>query len=242
MFFVVFFILAVTLNAQEKKWLSKEEAGEFFDLNVENIENNIYEPRDRKGFREIRFGEKIATFPYYVSVKMSVVGGTYWVIQRPMTKFVARGDKVIGLYKCGNRISGFYRLPLLSSNTDNYPPPERSLAFKPEKGDKGDKGDPGRDGKDATFSWTPITIGVGTGIGVLVGGYGFRTTVTTTVTDVTIKPGIRLQTGDGTIIFGPDKTVITKHDINTKKFNLGAAIGCGIASGLITYLLNDLVF
>lgn len=86
------------------------------------------------------------------------------------------------------------------------------------------------------WTWTPLIVLGGAGIGALVGGYGFRTTVTTT--DVTVVPGLKLQTGDGTIIFGPNKTIINKS--SHKKFNVGAAIGCGIASGLITYLLMEI--
>lgn len=162
---IFIFGFAQTCFAQDKKWASKEEAGEFFELNKNNISENIYEPRDLKGFREIGVGEEIVTFPYYATVKMAIISGTFWVIQKPETEFVAKNGKVIRLKKCGNKISGFFKLPLSSSPLSITTPVTESLIFKSEKeekgdrGDKGDKGDPGKDGEsiESSSSW-PLVI------------------------------------------------------------------------------------
>src|SRR3989344_5427315 len=138
---IFLFGFAQTCFAQDKKWASKEEAGEFFELNKDNISENIYEPKDLKGFKEIGGGEEIVTFPYYATAKMAIIGGTFWVIQKPGTEFVAKNRKVIRLKKCGNKISGFYKLPLLSSSPPSITTPvTESLVFKSEKGEKGDPG------------------------------------------------------------------------------------------------------
>ncbi|HAS80961.1 TPA: hypothetical protein DD445_02050 [Candidatus Nomurabacteria bacterium] len=108
--------------AQVKKWNTEKESREFFELNISTINDNIYYPIDKSRFKETGPDERIVTFPYYVTVKMDVVGGTFWVIQEPETEFVAKGNKVIKLYECGNRISGFYIL---------QKPTTTSLAFKP---------------------------------------------------------------------------------------------------------------
>jgi hypothetical protein len=80
-----------------------------------------------------------------------------------------------------------------------------------------------------TAGKTATTI-LGTGIGAVAGGYLFQKE------RIKIIPGIRLQSGDGTIIFGPEKVRVEK------KFNVGAAVACGLVSGVITYLLNEFVF
>ncbi|MFA6585962.1 MAG: hypothetical protein WCS86_02255 [Candidatus Paceibacterota bacterium] len=86
-------------------------------------------------------------------------------------------------------------------------------------------------------SWTTtktFTTILGAGLGTVAGGYLFQTTTT----NVVVVPGVSLQSGDGTIVFGPNKVNVTEE----KKFNVVAAIGCGAASGLITYLLNVALF
>lgn len=238
MFFVIFFILAVTLTAQDKKWGTWQEAKEFYELNIVTINDNIYEPSNVKGFKKTGVGEEIKTFQYYVTVKMDIVGGTFWVIQEPGTEFVVRGNKVVRLYECGNRISGFYSLESSSL-------PMKSLAFKCEKDDKGNRDyytpiiskdcDDNCDGNIAIYKYSATILGAG--IGAAIGGFGFKTTEVTT--DVKVVPGVRLQTGDGTIIFGPNKIIVTKS--SKRRFNTGAAIGWSIGCAVLSYLLWEFV-
>lgn len=89
-----------------------------------------------------------------------------------------------------------------------------------------------------TSSWktgnTILLTTLSTVGGAVAAGYGFPKTTYTTKT----IEGIRVQSGDGTIIFGPDETKIIKHT----KFNPTAAVIGGIASGALTYLLCQYVF
>ena len=75
-------------------------------------------------------------------------------------------------------------------------------------------------------------------VGGLIGGYGFPKE--NEIATQTITPGTKVQTGDGTFIYGPQKM---KTEIHTEKnFNwTGAVIGFG--SGIILgYLLNEVIF
>ncbi len=86
--------------------------------------------------------------------------------------------------------------------------------------------------------WTvtsTVLAGVG---GYFASGNIFKKTETTT--DITIVPGVRFQTGDGTIQQTPDKLVTSERSY--KKFNTEAAIAGGLLSAILTLLLNIYVF
>ena len=240
MFFVVFLVFALIINAQEKKkvFTSPDELRESYSINTYDYYESVYQKNGYKLFA----GEDTVSFPYDVAVRMEVVGGIFWTIQKAGTKFITIGKKIVRRWDCRNKISGFFRLPekTVEEKEGSYIPLSMlaQLRVPGPKGDKGDKGDPGRDGKNiireeghSTGIIFPLSCGIAGG---LVGGFGFPKEIT----DQTIIPGIKLQTGDGTIKFGPEKI-----NTNTRKeFNwTGAAIGAG--SGIILgYLLNEVVF
>jgi hypothetical protein len=242
--FLLFFISLGILTAQEKKQIftSQDEAREAYTIGT----SDYYESIDRKNGYKLFAEEDTVSFPYDVIVKMDVVGGTFWVIQKSGTKFVVIKDKKITRrYDCRNKISGFGRLP--------SPPPPITLISqiqipgpKGDKGDKGDRGFPGkngRDGKNAIIQESnsigkiifPFSCGI---VGGLIGGYGFQKE--TEIVTETITPGTKVQTGNGTFVYGPQKI---KTDFRVEKsFNwTRAAIGFG--SGFILgYILNEVIF
>ena len=122
-----------------------------------------------------------------------------------------------------------------------YGPPGKD-GHTPVKGKDYSDGKNGRDGKNiiqesnsTSKTLFPFSGGI---IGGLIGGYGFPKE--NEIATQTITPGTKVQTGDGTFVYGPQKT---KTDVRVEKsFNwTGAVIGTG--SGLILgYLLNEVIF
>ena len=94
---------------------------------------------------------------------------------------------------------------------------------------------------NSSHEWTTgktVTTILAMGAGFAGGGYGFQKTEEGFHTIVV--PGIGVQTDDGTMIYGPDHLKVETY--TTQSFNWGMATVCGLASGLITLLLNYLVF
>ena len=84
-------------------------------------------------------------------------------------------------------------------------------------------------------SWTAIKtfiVGGATIGGAVIGGFGFKKTETHQ--ELEIIPGVKFQTGDGTIQSTPDR--MKTFEFSSKKFNpVGALIGAGL--GLVSSLL-----
>jgi len=125
-------VLIVVLSLRTT-WGQQNENMLFISSNQsrEAFNNNIflcYESVDRKNGYKIFEGEDTISFPYYTTVKMEVVGGTFWVIQEPWTVFITRRSKITRRFDCRNIISGFYRL---YPRPDNPPPQqEKSVSVK----------------------------------------------------------------------------------------------------------------
>jgi len=128
---VIFFIFlfAVVITAQEKKavFASKEEAIESYNIGT----FQYYIPTYLSGHKKLSGGEEIVSFPQDASVRMDVVGGNFWTIQKAGTKFVSVDGIIVRRWDCGNKITFFEVLP--------PPVTQTSLAFKP--GEYGRGGD-----------------------------------------------------------------------------------------------------
>lgn len=243
-----------TCNAQTK-WASKEEAEEFFSLNYQNIDNHIYVPKYLKGHKTLSENERIIMFSDYVTVKMKVVGGVFWVIQEPKTRFVANeNEKIVRLEICGNKISGFKKLDISETTSDKPIADCCDEILKSVDGVKQDtreiKGSVGeltaimkmqlRNQKkeeveinSSVSNWNTaktISVVLATIGGAVAAGYIWQKETVTT-----IEP-FGVQTGNGTIMWGPTETKVEK------KFNPTVAVIGGLVSGGITYLLNKTIF
>ena len=74
--------------------------------------SDYYESIHRgNGYQPLQKGQDTMSFPYDVGVKLDVVGGRFWVIQKAGTIFVKENGKIIKRYDCSNKISGFCYLP-----------------------------------------------------------------------------------------------------------------------------------
>lgn len=150
--------------------------------------------------------------------------------------------KITRIYLCGNigRFTPFYKKStesvILLSQLSSY---LKTIQTKGEKGDKGDPGENGRDGRDArdwgleenkSSFWTdwgaPIVGGLLTGIAT---GYAFPEENETTTQIIT--PGTKVQTSNGTFVYGPEKI---KMDVHTEKSFSWKNAGLGFLAGGIT--------
>ena len=109
-FLLLVLVLASSVQGtQDKKWWTTMEATfEAFDNGI----FGIYVPQYFEGHKDLAPGESKISYPYYVAVKMHIVGGVYWVIQDPGTVFVIDSyGKILRRWDCGNTIEGAYSLP-----------------------------------------------------------------------------------------------------------------------------------
>ena len=173
---IIIFLLSfgvLSIFAQDNKFVKKEQADEAFANNL----YFCYEPKFFDGHKKLGAGEDTISFSRYTLIKMAIVGGRFWVIQKPGTVFVVRDKKIIRRWDCGNEITGFDRLPQPEIKKEEAFIPLSMLSQlkitgpKGEKGNRGERGFPGKDGKDGESSstWLLWTIaGVTTVVAILV--------------------------------------------------------------------------
>ncbi|MFA5751148.1 MAG: hypothetical protein WC898_02555 [Candidatus Paceibacterota bacterium] len=107
LFILVFFsFVCASAQTKMKKFLSLPQLQEAVDLGTVNF----YEPQFLSGHKSLADGEDTISFPYPTGVKMTVVGGHYWVLQKPGTVFVVKKGETTPIRRldCGNKISGFF--------------------------------------------------------------------------------------------------------------------------------------
>ena len=116
--FFFLFLFPVTMTAQEKEkiFASKEEAIEAFDIGT----LSFYEPTHFSGFIEISGEERLVNFSYPIFVKMEVVGGIFWVVQKPGIEFVEKNEKIIRRWDCGNKIFEVFFPPPVTEIPQNF--------------------------------------------------------------------------------------------------------------------------
>lgn len=201
----------------------------------------VYKPIGLKNFVPLSQDEDIIIFTGVFHGQ--VVGGIKFAWLKDEQVVVNKNTRKIDrIYRCGNK-GKFYPVqePVIPLSQIKY--------IKGEKGDKGDPGTNGIDGRDFTptptiiihSGWTGWNTGatiLGGIVGGIVGGYVFRTTEEKT--NVKEAPGVPLQTGNGTIIWGPNQIIITKE--YHQRFNFGAAAGCSVVSAVAVYYLNKWLF
>ncbi len=161
-----------------------------------------------------------------------------WVLLAPGTPSVFNFHGVpIQDGRCWNKILEAY--PVLLNGRDGKD------GINGKDGQNGKDGPPGKDGEiviipseDNTPSnwtiWKTLTTG-GAGIGgYFIGHNNFKKTIT----NITRIPPVAVQTGNGTIIYGPERVNVS----TSNEFNEPIAIMCGLLSAGVTFLLNWFVF
>lgn len=100
--FMLFFLFCTAiLAAQQKKFNTKEELIEADEIGTAGF----YESSFKLGHVKLSAGESEKTFPDRIFVKMHVVGGNFWVLQKSGTVFIADSTgKIIRREDCGNKI------------------------------------------------------------------------------------------------------------------------------------------
>lgn len=146
---LIFFVGTCFAQNENMLFTSSDQSKEAFSNNI----FSCYESVERKDGYKIFAGEDTISFPYYTTVKMEVVGGVFWVIQKPWTVFIVEKGKITRRFDCRNTISGFYQL----SSTNQT----QSLAYNIDgrdgkDGRDGVNGKDGRDGRDGQVP--PITV------------------------------------------------------------------------------------
>lgn len=106
LFIMIFSFVCASAQTKLKKFSSLDQLQEAVDLETVDF----YEPQYLSGHKGLADGEDTISLPYPTGVKMTVVGGHYWVLQKPGTVFVAKmGEKIpLRRFDCGNKISGFF--------------------------------------------------------------------------------------------------------------------------------------
>lgn len=227
--FVIFSSFA--LGQGIKKFDSLDQLKEAVEIGTASF----YEPQYFSGHKNLAPGEELVSFPHPTGVKMQVVGGVFWVLQRPGTKFIGRDKKIIRRWDCGNRISGFFVFKKFQEQEEEKPLPLLDLKTRLQIEKPNKPASSQLPSYPPSLDWEPLGLVGGAVVGGLIGGYGFPKTETSQ--EIKIIPGIRFQTGDGTFLSTPDKMEVVES--TSKKFNWsGAAIGAAlgfISSYLVLY-------
>lgn len=111
---LLFLGIFIPLVAQAMLFKKKDQLKEAASIRTLIYYESVYR---ENGYQPLKKGQDTISFPYPVGVKMKVVGGIFWVGQKPFTKFVKENNKVIKRVDCSNEISGFCYLPLPKEET-----------------------------------------------------------------------------------------------------------------------------
>jgi hypothetical protein len=125
--FLLFSGFLIPLVAQGQLFKDQTELKESFAIGTYNYYESIYR---KNGYQPLQKGQDTISFPYSVGVKMSVVGGTFWVAQKPRTIFVTENKKIVKRYDCDNKISGFCYLPQPQPEEKKVPEKEKEVIKK----------------------------------------------------------------------------------------------------------------